>query len=125
MPVITILGLPDTLSDSEALKKLILEDLPKAVTRISALKLEPDQVSAFAPRDLLQAELGTEIIAHIGNLHEKLGRTVGAKNAVASAVKMALQDFAREQLPQCALIEVSTHSLDTQQEGFAVWRKNT
>lgn len=123
MPVITILGLPDTLADSEALKKLIRTDLPEAVAGIPVLGLLPKHVSAFAPRDLLQEGLGTEIIAHIDDLLERPGRTVGVKNAVAGIVKRVLQNFAREHLPQCALIEVSTQSLDTQQEGLAVWRR--
>ena len=123
MPIITILGLPDRLANSDALKKLVLHDLPEAVAGIPELNLEPKHVTIFAPKDLLSTRLGDNITANIDDLLDKKGRTSTVKVGLARVVKSVLRNFAREHVPECQFIEVSTHSLDRFQEGFDVWRR--
>lgn len=111
MPIVTIMGLPDRLQDTGNLSYLMLNLIPEAVASVQGLGCTIEQVTTFAPRDLLQAELGYEIIVFIDSSRFcATDQSPQARQAVCDEVcdrvAAVLEEFANQNDIDWQLIEV-------------------
>lgn len=122
MPVLTVLGIPTDLRNTDELKHLALVRLPEAASSVPEMKITPDLVTVYVPGDLIDKGLGDEIIVFIEGLFMREERTPEARQGLANAVRDCVVEWAQEHVLNCKTIEVIPRS-QRPDDGFANWQK--
>lgn len=129
MPVVTVLGVPNRLADQPVLNEVLI-GIRAAVAGIKALGLTDAATSVFFPADLLQFELGQEIVVKVDGLFRRPGggkpeRARHLRQRVADVVLEVINRVLRPHLPECTLVEVIVqvfdHTEGGKSNGFARW----
>lgn len=83
-----------------------------------------DKVRVFAPANLVEAALGTEIIVFVEGLFMRGSRTPEVRQRFANAVRDCVVEFVEKHLPQCRMVEVIPRS-QRPDDGFADWQRGS
>jgi len=105
MPILKIYGLPNTPNVLARLPTLTRR-IQDNVADVPELGVTPEQVTVLYPADLMKQGLGEELIAESVGLFDKPERDHNVLQRLATAVKDALMEFARDNLPRCECVEV-------------------
>lgn len=117
-----VYGIPKKLRNTDELSYFALKQLPEAVASIPEMGITTDLVSVFMPADMLDEDLGSEIIVFAEGLFMRDERTPEVRQKFADAVRDSVVEFALEYVPRCKMVEVVPRSQQPD-DGFADWRK--
>ena len=118
MPVLIVYGMS---AETSGYGKLI-NNLQSATANVLG-DIHPDDVSVFFPDDIVEVNLGDELICIIDGLFRKPERTTILRRRLASAIVSVLRRFASEHIPQCGKIEAIISRFNQDTDGFAVWER--
>lgn len=126
MPTLVIHGLSPELAvhrEINNLKKFLFVDIPKVVARVDALRVSPDQVTVFAPTELV-APSRQEVVVFIEGLWQREERTPEVFNELAERVAECVVAFLLDEnrMPKLQLVEVIPRS-QRENDGFAAWER--
>lgn len=117
MPILVVYGMPNSVEGLIALTM----NLRSSVERFPDFELTTSQVSVFYPADVLQEDLGEELIMMIDGFFTKPNRTSALRDQWAKVLCHQLRVFAQESIPHCKKVEVIMRVFDPNFNAFASW----
>lgn len=99
MPVVTVWGLPERLTEDDL--QAIYEDLCSAVVGVSELALTKREVTICFPTDRMAMGLGKEIIVFVDGLFEKPERILVVRGRLASCLGRTILAKFPEAVVEC------------------------
>lgn len=89
MPIIKVWCLPNDLEEGDL--RLLKTSIILVVGRVKELGLNKEDITVRFPRDMMDDELGAEVIAEVVGLFEKPERTDEVRNRLARDIGAILQ----------------------------------
>lgn len=111
MPIVRLYDIPEGLREHPALTELARVTIPQAVASVEELHIRPQHVRVVTAGDLIEDGTGEEMHATV-LLTKKPDRTAHVVGRVAAVVAYALDQFVKEHVPQCMLVQVFPQLLD-------------